>query len=264
MLMTRKIFCFSLAMAFLAIVATPDSAFARKKKQSKASKQANETADDAMYKPVDYVNKETPGPSLVVIPGQIKSSNASFAQKVTANNIADFAELELSMANFTVLERADLGPMLEELSLAANMGDTASLKKFKKGKFETTRWFLKLDILKAEQVAQVKKGFKGRTLGRIASVAIGGRGGAAAGEAVGSVDTSTEVGIWLIGMRYKILDATTTQQVATGYKELKMEIGVKSKSILGVERGEATMVGLDTMTQRLVQGIVAEMDKNNK
>ena len=264
MQITMKVFCCSLVMACFANIVTPDSAVAREKKQSKASKQANEVADDAMYKPVEYVNKEKPGPSIVVIPGDIKSANASFEQKVTANNIADFAELELSLANFTVLERSDLGPMLEELSLAANMGDAASLKKFRKGKFETTRWFLKFDILKAEQVAEVKKGIKGRALGNVLGAALGGSGGAAAGAAVGSVDTSTEVGIWLIGMRYKILDATTTQQVATGYNELKMEIGVKSNSVLGVERGEATMVGLDTMTQRLIQMAVEEMDRKNK
>jgi hypothetical protein len=27
--------------------------------------------------------------------------------------------------------------------------------------------------------------------------------------------------VWLIGMRYKIVDANTTEQVAQGYKELK-------------------------------------------
>jgi len=30
--------------------------------------------------------------------------------------------------------------------------------------------------------------------------------------------------VWLIGMRYKIMDANTTEQVAQGYKELKMEV----------------------------------------
>ena len=67
--------------------------------------QANAMADKAMYKPVEYANRDKKGPALIVIPGEIKSSNATFTQKFTANNIADFGELELSNANFQVLER---------------------------------------------------------------------------------------------------------------------------------------------------------------
>jgi len=54
------------------------------------SQQANQTADKTMYQAVDYVNKNKPGPQVIVIPGEIKSSNATFLQKFTANNIADF------------------------------------------------------------------------------------------------------------------------------------------------------------------------------
>ena len=55
-------------------------------------------------------NANKKGPALVVIPGEIKSNNATFLQKFTANNIADFGEIELSSANFQVLERSNLGP----------------------------------------------------------------------------------------------------------------------------------------------------------
>ena len=81
---------------------------------SSTSQQANEMADKAMYKPVEYKNVAKKGPMVVVIPGEIKSSNASFTQKFGPNNIADYAELELGKANFKVLERADLGPLLNE------------------------------------------------------------------------------------------------------------------------------------------------------
>ena len=91
-----------------------------------ASEKANEMADKSMYKPVAYANANKTGPALVVIPGAIKSANAAYSQKIGANNIADYAELELTKANFKVLERTDLGPMLEELALAANMGDAQS------------------------------------------------------------------------------------------------------------------------------------------
>src|ERR1700755_2972357 len=82
--------------------------------QNSTSQQTNEAADKALYKPIEYANANKQGPALVVIPGEIKSSNATFTQKFTANNIADFAEIELSKANFQVLERTDLGPLLNE------------------------------------------------------------------------------------------------------------------------------------------------------
>src|ERR1700738_2507299 len=90
---------------------------------SSVSKNANAAADRSMYKDVTYTNVSKQGPRLVVIPGEIKSNNASFAQKYGANNIADFAELELTKANFQVLDRADLGPMLNEIQLAYGAGD---------------------------------------------------------------------------------------------------------------------------------------------
>ena len=60
------------------------------------SQQANAAADSAAYQEVEYVNKSAKGPALVVIPGEVKSNNASFTQRFLPNNIADFGELELS------------------------------------------------------------------------------------------------------------------------------------------------------------------------
>ena len=71
---------------------------------TETSQKANAAADQAAYKEVDYVNKSTKGPALVVIPGEVKSNNATFTQRFLPNNIADFGELELSAANFQVLE----------------------------------------------------------------------------------------------------------------------------------------------------------------
>jgi hypothetical protein len=76
------------------------------------SEKANAAADVAAYKAVDYVNKARRAPELVVIPGEVKSNNATFSQKFGPNNIADFAELELSQANFGVLERSNPGPLI--------------------------------------------------------------------------------------------------------------------------------------------------------
>jgi len=232
---------------------------------SSTSQQANAAADAAAYKEVDYVNKGKRGPALVVIPGEVKSNNAGFMQKFGPNNIADFGELELSQANFPVLERSNLGPLLGEISLAYNLGDPqAARKTMQMGKLKTTQWVVKFDILKAEQIAENKKGFDGRAIGGLMGMLGGGMGGAAAGHVTSSVQTQESTGVWLIGMRYKIMDANTTEQVAQGYKELKMEVGAQATSVMGVSQGAKGGVGLDTMVQRLVQTTVWEIDSKYK
>lgn len=232
---------------------------------SDTSQKANAMADKGMYREVQYANAGRRGPSLVVVPGEIKSNNASFTQKFGPNNIADFGELELGKANFGVLERANLGPLMQEFQLAYTMGDpNAARGVFQKGKVKTTKWIVRFDVLKAEQVAKAQEGFDGRAIGGVISILGGGRGGAAAGTAVGSVQTSESTGVWIIGMRYKIMDASTTEQVATGYTEEKMELGAKSSSIIGFSSGEQGGLTLDGMVQRLVQKLVWEIDSRHK
>ncbi|MFO7784285.1 MAG: hypothetical protein ACQET7_08775 [Thermodesulfobacteriota bacterium] len=229
---------------------------------SSPSARVNARADEAMYQPVEYMNVNVQGPDLIVLPGQIKSNNATFTQRITANNIADFGELELSRANFRVLERTDLGPMLDEITLAANMGDPQALERFKRGKFKSTKWFVKFDILKAEPVAEASRGFDGAAAGSILGTVIGGRTGSVTRTGVGSVRAGEEAGIWVVGMRYKVLDASTTEQMATGYFEQKMEMGSKAGSVLGFSSSESQRITLDTMVQRLVQEAVQEIDRH--
>ncbi|MDP1525631.1 MAG: hypothetical protein Q8M20_07460 [Rhodocyclaceae bacterium] len=232
---------------------------------SDTSQKANEMADKAMYKPIEYENAGVRGPNLVVIPGEIKSNNATFTQKFSSNNIADFVELELGKANFGVLERSDMGPMMQEFQLAYTMGDpNAARKVLQRGKWKTTKWVVKFDIIKAEQVAQAQKGFDGAAAGQLISILGGGQGGAAAGTVVGSVKTDEGTGVWIIGMRFKVLNANTTEQVATGYTEQKMEVGSKSTSVLGFSQGAQGGLTLDGMVQRLVQSLVWEIDSKHK
>ncbi len=229
------------------------------------SQKANEAADRAVYKPIEYSNASKAGPPLVVIPGEIKSNNATFTQKFGANNIADFAEIELSKANFPVLERTNLGPLLNEFTLAYNLGDQNEARKMLgRGNLRTTKWVVKFDILKTEQVAAAQQGFDGRALGNIIGILGGSRGSAAGGTAVGSVRTQDTSGVWIIGMRYKIMNAETTEQVAQGYTEEKMEVGTTSTSVLGVSAAQQGGVSLDTMVQRLVQKTVWEIDSKYK
>src|SRR5207245_6627172 len=86
------------------------------------SQKANAAADQTIYQPVVYTNANKKGPAVIVIPGEIKSNNATFLQKFTTNNIEDFGEIELSSANFGVLERSNLGPLLNACKLAYNLG----------------------------------------------------------------------------------------------------------------------------------------------
>ena len=236
------------------------------------SQKANAAADQTIYRPVEYVNAKKKGPALVVIPGEIKSNNASFLQKFTSNNIADFGEIELSAANFQVLERSNLGPLLREFELAYNLGDPAQARKFLgMGKLKATKYVVKFDILKTEQVASAQSGFDGRTLGQMAGLLGafsgswgGARAGAVGGTAVGSVHSGESTSVWVIGMRYKIIDAETTEQLAQGYTEEKMEIGATSSGALGVNQSQQGGVSLDTMVQRLVQKSVWEIDSKYK
>jgi hypothetical protein len=145
------------------------------------------------------------------------------------------------------------------------MGDpNAARKVLQKGKFKTTKWVVKFDILKAEQVAQASQGFDGAAAGQLLAIGLGGRGGAAAGTVAGSVKTEEGTGVWIIGMRYKLMNANTTEQVATGYAELKMEVGSKSTSVMGVSNSAQGGLTLDGMVQRLVQKLVWEIDSKHK
>lgn len=262
----------ALVVATSAATAQPRFESAAPTAGGKTSQQANQTADKTVYQAVDYANKNKRGPALVVIPGEIKSSNATFLQKFTANNIADFGELELSNANFQVLERSNLGPVLNEFTLAYNLGDPQAARKYlAMGKLKTTKYVVKFDILKTEQVASAQESFDGKTLGQMAGligIFSGSRGGAAAGTAggvaLGSVHSGEATSVWVIGMRYKIINAETTEQLAQGYTEEKMEVGSTSSGALGANNSQQGGAGLDTMVQRLIQKSVWEIDSKYK
>lgn len=233
---------------------------------SGVSQNANAAADRGMYTDVVYTNAARQGPKLIVLPGEVKSNNATFTQKYGANNIADFAELELTKANFQVLDRADLGPMLNEIQLAYGAGDPDEARKImQKGKLKSTKWLVRFDILKAEEVAQQRKQFNSGVAGNLIGLfGNGSQTSAAAGTVAGSLGSSSGAQVWVIGMRYKILDASTTEQVAQGYTEEKMEVGESSSSAVGVSQQSAGGLSLDTLVQRLVQKSVWDIDSKYK
>jgi hypothetical protein len=230
-----------------------------------ASARANAAADTATYKSASYANVATKGPAIIVLPGEVKSNNATFAQRYFPNNIADYAELELSQANFQVLDRANLGSVLREIELAYNLGDpTKAQALFQKGELQNTRWIVKFDVLRAEKVAEAGSGFSGSTLGNIAGTLLGGRTGSVVSQGAGSVQTAQDAGVWIVGMRYKVIDARTTQQVAQGYAEDKLEVGSVGTSVFGVSSRQAGGTTLDALVIKLVQKNVADIDQKYK
>jgi curli biogenesis system outer membrane secretion channel CsgG len=224
-----------------------------------SSDRVNEEADKRMYRQRSYDNAGVQGPLMIVLPGEIKSNNATFRQKITNNNIRDFAEVELANANFRVLERGDLNPMLGEQKLAAEMG-SQDAGQFGRGKFRSTRWFVRFDILKAEPVASASRGFDGTPIGNIAGAAIHSRSGSEIARTAGSsIGAHEEADIWVVGLRYKVIDASTSEQVTSGYMERKMEHNANAGRVLGFSSSESKGVTLDTMVQLLVQDAVSEM-----
>ena len=230
-----------------------------------ASAQVNMAANTAQYQPVNYANATTKGPAIIVLPGVVKSNNATFAQQYGPNNIADYAELELWKANFQVLDRANLGSVLHEIELAYNVGNPAKAQTFfQKGELQNTRWIVKFDVLRAEKVAEAGSGFSGATLGSLANTLLGGAVGSAVSQGVSSVKTTDSAGVWLVGMRYKIIDARTTQQVAQGYAEDKLEVGSSGTSVLGMSFRQAGGTTLDALVIGLLQKNVADIDQKYK
>ena len=226
---------------------------------SSSSELANQEADKRMYQKRSYRNANVQGPQVIVMQGEIKSNNATFLQKISANNIKDFAEMELANANFRILERGDLDPMMQERELAGRMGATGQ-DPIREGEFKTTKWFVRFDILKAEPVASASQGFDASTVGNIAGALLhSGRDASVARTVGSSVQVGSSADVWVIGLRYKVMDASTSEQVTSGYFEKKMEHDANATNVLGFSRKQQRGVTLDTMVQRLIQDSVAEL-----
>ena len=209
---------------------------------TRASVLANDAANRALSTSTSYSNVTKRGPFIIVLPGEFKSTNVNMGHTST-NNIADYGELELSRANFVVLERSRLGALLQELETAYKVGDADAARKIlQRGGLMTTQWVAKFDILKFEPVAETEKGVNLSVLG----------------------SSNSASSVWIVGMRYTIINANTTQQVATGYFEEKMESGTSSGAFLGVSGSQKGQLTLDSMSHRLIQRAVIDIDRNYK
>ena len=172
-----------------------------------------------------------------------------------------------------MLERSNLGPLLNEFTLAYNLGDPDAARKFLgMGKLKSTKYVVKFDILKTEQVAAAQSGFDGRAIGQMAGllgVFGGSRGGAQAGTVggagVGSVQTER------IDRRLDHRHALQDHQRrdhragrATATPRRRWRSARRRTSVLGVSQSQQGGVSLDTMVQRLIQKTVWEIDNKYK
>lgn len=78
---------------------------------------------------------------------------------------------------------------MQEFRFSTTLSDPdAARKLLQRGKLKTTKWVVKLDILKAEPVATAQQGFDGRAVGQLLSiVGRNDRRSDAAGTFVGSI-----------------------------------------------------------------------------
>lgn len=266
-------------VAIAAAFGAPTSAIAQPQFDSAAptrgttvSRVANESVDRAAYRRINYSNAGKPGAALVVMPGEIKVTDAVLTQQIIPSSIADWAELELAQANFKVLERAALGSVLMEVDTATRLGDRAAMESLvRSGQLKGTRWLAKFDLLKAEPVATASGGVDGRPTADVIGIlgqwsnSLRGQRAAQVGQvAAGSVQADRTAQVWLVGMRYRVIDAETGEQAGQGYVEERMESGATGTAVMGVSGSAQGGVGFDTMVQRLVQRSVWEIDARFK
>lgn len=239
---------------------------------SSESRAANASVDRAAYPRVNYSNASKLGAALVVLPGEVRITDPILSQLVLSSSIADWAELELAQANFRVLERAALDGVLMEVETAARLGDRAAIQSMvRSGQLKGTRWIAKFDLLKAEPVATASRGVDGGAAADVIGIlgqwsnSLRGQRAAQVGQvAAGSVQADRAAQVWLVGMRFRVIDAETAEQVGQGYVEERMESGAQGTTVMGVSGSSQGGVGFDTMVQRLVQRAVWEIDARFK
>ncbi len=235
----------------------------------KATQTANEMADQSLYRPVEYRNAALPGPAIVVLPGSVSAGHILYRQKIKGENIADFGELEMSKAGFSVLDHENLAALVAEISLAAEMGDPQALKVFRKGKFAKARYLVRFDLTKAECVSRTNKAFDGVLLGAVAGGLLAGltnsQGlGTAAGSAIASIKSAEESSVWQMGMRYAVIDAATGQVAFTGDAEETVDVRRTLQGFMGSTQQTNSLLPLEAVTLRMVQQCVQRIDADNK
>ena len=90
---------------------------------SSTSQQANAMARQGDVQPIEYQCQQR-ALTIIVIPGRSRAAMLRFTRQFGPNNIADYAELNWARP-FCCAERADLGPLLNEFTLACHQRQSA-------------------------------------------------------------------------------------------------------------------------------------------
>jgi hypothetical protein len=136
--------------------------------------------------------------------------------------------------------------VLKEFELAYNLGDPDAARKFlKMGKLKTTKYVVKFDILKTSrspprsQASTAARWARWPACSARSRLARRARAGAVGGTAWAQCTRSEATSVWVIGMRYKIINAETTSRSHRLHRG-KMEVGASSS---GVARRVAIAAG---------------------
>lgn len=232
------------------------------------SQKAHEIAQQNLYQGVEYANAVQAGPTVMVIPGAITSPSYEYLARVSPDALRDFAESEMGKSNFKVLDRTDQSAMFQEIAVAANLGDSSVLSKFKKYKMDPPRWLVRFDIVevvpRSTGFKQLDKQMAGMAGALMGGLMLGELGAKAGGAAFASISSAEEHREWTMGLRYSVLDGSTGDLLHQGQFTDKALISQEIKGFMGYDSSQAGGVRLFTVTQRLIQKAVQEIDAQHK
>jgi hypothetical protein len=236
-----------------------------------ANKKTNEAVDVSMYKPIEYENAAVSGPKVVVFPGKIKTRSALFMAKVGENNVRDFAELELSKANFQIIEHADKQQLFNEIAVAANLGDMQAIRAFKSKCTPDAKCFITFDVVKAEPVAWESRGGSGEAAGALVELGflLANKGkenklGKSINATLSSIKSYNYKTTWDVSLRYKIINASDGEIVCSNELSEQHVATSEMSSAVGVTNKDSTNFTIDAVVQRLVQKAVQDIDAQHK
>ena len=102
------------------------------------SQKANAAADQAIYQAVKYMNANKKGPALIVIPGEIKSNNATFLQKFTAEQHRRLRRARTVHRQFPGARALEPRPAAQRIRARLQPGRPGPARKFMRmGKLKT-------------------------------------------------------------------------------------------------------------------------------
>lgn len=196
---------------------------------------------------------------LIVLPGNF-SSNAEFAEEVSAVTLANTAEAELQRAGFDVVERGDFGSAVDTLRKAYSVGvvGPSVSELMQMGRLKKVKWVVILDMpvatklnqpLAPQTPATVKAEQKSQTDKFIALL-----------EVAGELGDTHLVDLWKLKVNYRVLDSGSGKQLHQGsVEDILLTMQTISKTLVSQEAKQRD-VTYHMMMRRIVQMAVAQIN----